>query len=98
MGHNLTVYEILSQVNVGSSRHSHFCKYTLFLCAETLNLLIAIDDQAAAAAEPVISPLLLNIWALNVSDPFISFDSLDTLEVRFNYCTFELSSLPLNDA
>ncbi|KAG0591650.1 hypothetical protein M758_1G229200 [Ceratodon purpureus] len=53
---------------------------TLHLVLETLQAAIKADDQAAAAAEPVISPLLLNIWALNVSDPFISFDSLDTLD------------------
>ena len=43
--------------------------------------LMCTDDQAAAAAEAMISPLILNVWALNVSDPFISFDALDTLEV-----------------
>lgn len=62
--------------------------------AETSNVLIATDDQAALVAEPVISPLLLNVWALNVSDPFISFDALDTLEVRnLNYFPSEPSSL-----
>lgn len=59
--------------------------------AETSHLLFVTDDQAALAAEPIISPLLLNTWALNVSDPFISIDSLDTLEVRLKllpFCAF----------
>lgn len=37
--------------------------------------------ESALSIEPVISPIILNMWALHVSDPFISIDALDVLEV-----------------
>ncbi|KAL3699542.1 hypothetical protein R1sor_017564 [Riccia sorocarpa] len=53
---------------------------TLHLILETLQSAVKADNQASAAAESSISPLVLNIWAKNVADPFISIDALETLE------------------
>ncbi|KAI3738835.1 hypothetical protein L2E82_29021 [Cichorium intybus] len=36
--------------------------------------------QAVVKEEPVISPIILNMWALHVSDPSMSIDVLDVLE------------------
>lgn len=47
---------------------------TLWFCDLT-------DEQSATAAEANISPLILNVWANNIFDPFISIDALDTLQV-----------------
>jgi hypothetical protein len=47
----------------------------------TLWLCVLTDEQSATAAEANISPLILNVWANNIFDPFISIDALDTLQV-----------------
>lgn len=44
-------------------------------------IVLLTDGQASAAAESTISPLVLNVWAKHVSDPFISIDALEILEV-----------------
>ncbi|KAL6582806.1 hypothetical protein OROMI_004884 [Orobanche minor] len=36
--------------------------------------------KVAASIEPVISPIMLSMWASHVSDPFISIDALEVLE------------------
>lgn len=42
-------------------------------------------QEIALSIEPVISPLILNTWVSHVSDPFISIDAIEVLEVRL--CT-----------
>ncbi|THG21508.1 hypothetical protein TEA_029752 [Camellia sinensis var. sinensis] len=37
-------------------------------------------DEAPTSIEPVISPIILNLWASHVSDPFISIDAVEVLE------------------
>lgn len=54
---------------------SNFMLITGLLC-----ILIA-GDEASAAIEPIISPIILNTWASHVSDPFISIDAVEVLEV-----------------
>ncbi|KAJ0455066.1 putative importin-beta domain, armadillo-like helical [Helianthus annuus] len=49
---------------------------TMHLVLETLQ---SSCHEAALSIEPVISPIILNMWALHVSDPFISIDALDVL-------------------
>lgn len=44
-------------------------------------VIVLTDEQSATAAEANISPLILNVWANNIFDPFISIDALDTLQV-----------------
>jgi len=53
---------------------------TLHLVLETLQAAVKADEQSATAAEANISPLILNVWANNIFDPFISIDALDTLQ------------------
>ncbi|CAM6086065.1 unnamed protein product [Calypogeia fissa] len=53
---------------------------TLHLVLETLQAAVNADNQATAAVESTISPLLLNVWAKHVADPFISIDALEILE------------------
>lgn len=45
--------------------------------------LLIVGHEAALSIEPIISPIILNMWALHVSDPFISIDALDVLEVIY---------------
>ncbi|KAH9707672.1 Importin N-terminal domain-containing protein [Citrus sinensis] len=52
---------------------------TLHLVLETLQAAIKAGFLTASM-EPMISPLILNIWALHVSDPFISIDAIEVLE------------------
>lgn len=35
--------------------------------------------------EPVISPIILDVWSQHVSDPFISIDAVEVLEVLSMY-------------
>ncbi|KAI3732888.1 hypothetical protein L1987_64100 [Smallanthus sonchifolius] len=39
-----------------------------------------VRHEAALSIEPVISPIILNMWALHVSDPFISIDILEAIK------------------
>ncbi|KAL6580849.1 hypothetical protein OROMI_006772 [Orobanche minor] len=39
-----------------------------------------IVHEVEASIEPVISPIMLSIWASHVSDPFISIVALEVLE------------------
>ncbi|KAG2706798.1 hypothetical protein I3760_05G118900 [Carya illinoinensis] len=57
---------------------------TLHLVLETLQAAIRADNESSASMEPIISPVILNVWALHVSDPFISIDALDVLEALKN--------------
>lgn len=52
---------------------------TLHLVLETLQAAIKAGFLTVLM-EPMISPLILNIWALHVSDPFISIDAIEVLE------------------
>lgn len=43
--------------------------------------------------EPVISPIILNTWVSHISDPFISIDAIEVLEVTFVFlalCLFHV--------
>jgi hypothetical protein len=53
---------------------------TMHLVLETLQAAIKAGDEASASVEHIISPIILNMWALHVSDPFISIDALEVLE------------------
>lgn len=43
--------------------------------------LFTLGCEAIAAVEPHVSPILLNTWASNISDPFVSGEALEVLEV-----------------
>lgn len=44
-------------------------------------LFVIVGGEASASVEHIISPIILNMWALHVSDPFISIEALEVLEV-----------------
>ncbi|XP_044490398.1 importin-9 isoform X2 [Mangifera indica] len=52
---------------------------TLHLILETLQAVIKAGFLMASM-EPILSPVILNMWALHVSDPFISIDVIEVLE------------------
>ncbi|GFZ16186.1 ARM repeat superfamily protein [Actinidia rufa] len=54
---------------------------TMHLVLETLQAAIKAGQEASVSIEPTISPIILNMWASHVSDPFISIDALEVLEV-----------------
>ncbi|XP_065880084.1 uncharacterized protein [Euphorbia lathyris] len=53
---------------------------TLHLVLETMQAAIKAAHEVSAVVESVISPVILNMWALHVSDPFISIDAIEVLE------------------
>lgn len=65
---------------------------TLHLVLETLQAAIKAGFLTASM-EPMISPLILNMWALHVSDPFISIDAIEVLEaIKFSLgCIHQLA-------
>lgn len=42
---------------------------------------LVVGHEASVSIEPVISPIILNMWVSHVSDPFISIDAVEVLEV-----------------
>ncbi|PSR91229.1 Importin-9 like [Actinidia chinensis var. chinensis] len=57
---------------------------TMHLVLETLQAAIKAGQEASASIEPTISPIILNMWASHISDPFISIDALEVLEAIKN--------------
>ncbi|KAJ8760386.1 hypothetical protein K2173_015053 [Erythroxylum novogranatense] len=57
---------------------------TLHLVLETLQAAIKAGHEVSASVESIISPVILNIWALHVADPFISLDAIEVLEAIKN--------------
>ncbi|KAJ6318194.1 hypothetical protein OIU76_013688 [Salix suchowensis] len=57
---------------------------TLHLVLETLQASIKAVHEAAVSFESVVSPVVLNMWALHVSDPFLSIDAIEVLEALKN--------------
>lgn len=59
---------------------NHASDETMHLVLETVKAAAVAGHDALAPIEPVLSPILLNMWASHVSDPFISIDALEVLE------------------
>ncbi|KAM5567573.1 hypothetical protein ABKV19_015577 [Rosa sericea] len=57
---------------------------TLNLVLETLLAAIEAGYELSASIEPIISPVILNMWASHISDPFVSMDSIEVLEALKN--------------
>ncbi|EXB44967.1 hypothetical protein L484_026556 [Morus notabilis] len=55
---------------------------TLLLVLETLQAAIKAGHELSASIEPIISPVILNMWVSHVSDPFISIDAIEVLEPK----------------
>ncbi|RZC58374.1 hypothetical protein C5167_005683 [Papaver somniferum] len=58
----------------------HASDETLHLVLETLQAAVTAGHEKLVSIEPIISPMILNMWALHVSDPFISIDAVEVLE------------------
>ncbi|KAH7672194.1 Importin-beta N-terminal domain-containing protein [Dioscorea alata] len=57
---------------------------TLHLVLETLQAAVKAGHELSASIEPILSPMILNVWVQHVSDPFISIDALEVLEAIKN--------------
>eukprot|EP00257_Ricinus_communis_P014416 XP_015572081.1 importin-9 isoform X2 [Ricinus communis] len=57
---------------------------TLHLVLETLQAAIKAVHEVSAMVESIISPVILNMWAVHVSDPFISIEAIEALEAIKN--------------
>lgn len=42
-----------------------------------------VGGEQSTLIEPVISPIILDVWAQHIADPFISIDAVEVLEVCF---------------
>ncbi|KAK4376525.1 hypothetical protein RND71_002821 [Anisodus tanguticus] len=58
----------------------HASDETMHLVLETLQEAVKAGPELAVSIEPVLSPIILNMWASNVADPFVSIDALEVLE------------------
>ncbi|KAM7276774.1 hypothetical protein ACFE04_018640 [Oxalis oulophora] len=67
---------------------------SLHLVLETLEAAAKACQDDLASIEPIISPIILNVWASHVSDPFISTEAVEVLETIKNApgCIFPLAS------
>ncbi|KAG7032124.1 Importin-9, partial [Cucurbita argyrosperma subsp. argyrosperma] len=54
---------------------------TLHLVLDTLQAAVKAGGELSASIEPILSPVILEMWASHVSDPFISIDIIEVLEV-----------------
>lgn len=57
---------------------------TLHLVLETLQEAIKAGYELSASIEPIISPVVLNMWASHISDPFICIDAIEVMETLKN--------------
>ncbi|XP_050223595.1 uncharacterized protein LOC126673482 [Mercurialis annua] len=57
---------------------------TLHLVLETLQEAIKAGHEVSAMVEPIIAPVILSLWAVHISDPFISIDAVEVLEAVKN--------------
>ncbi|CAI0552697.1 unnamed protein product, partial [Linum tenue] len=57
---------------------------TLHLVLETLQAAIKSSAKVSGPIESIISPVILNVWASHISDPFIGIDEIEVLEAIKN--------------
>ncbi|KAI5678745.1 hypothetical protein M9H77_09695 [Catharanthus roseus] len=63
---------------------NHASDETMHLVLETLRAATTAGHEVLVSIEPILSPIVLNMWAAHVSDPFISIDALEVLEAIKN--------------
>lgn len=51
------------------------------LTVSEFSSIIPVGGELSASIEPILSPVILKMWASHVSDPFISIDLIEVLEV-----------------
>ncbi|CAJ1932166.1 unnamed protein product [Sphenostylis stenocarpa] len=59
---------------------NHASDETLHMVLDTLLAAVKAGRESSTIVENMISPVILNLWASHVSDPFISIDALEILE------------------
>ncbi|KAH1261303.1 Importin-9 [Glycine max] len=59
---------------------NHASDETLHMVLDTLLAAVKAGHESSTLVEHMISPVILNLWASHVSDPFISIDALEVLE------------------
>ncbi|XP_027913924.1 importin-9 [Vigna unguiculata] len=59
---------------------NHASEETLHMVLDTLLAAVKAGRESSTVVENMISPVILNVWASHVSDPFISIDALEILE------------------
>ncbi|KAK8449473.1 hypothetical protein SEVIR_7G224100v4 [Setaria viridis] len=57
---------------------------TLHLVLETLQSAIKSGGEQSTLIEPIISPIILDVWAQHIADPFISIDAIEVVEAIKN--------------
>ncbi|KAK3128950.1 hypothetical protein QOZ80_6BG0468780 [Eleusine coracana subsp. coracana] len=57
---------------------------TLHLVLETLQSAIKSGGEQSTSIEPIISPIVLDVWVQHIADPFISIDAVEVLEAIKN--------------
>lgn len=57
---------------------------TLHLVLETLQTAVKAGHELSTSIEPMLSPVILDLWVQHVSDPFISIDAVEVLEAIKN--------------
>ncbi|KAL5725979.1 uridine/cytidine kinase [Ranunculus cassubicifolius] len=62
----------------------HASDDTLHLILETLQEAVKAGHEAVITIEPIISPAMLNMWAIHVADPFRTIDIVEVLEAIKN--------------
>lgn len=80
---HLVLETLQAAVKAGEYGYNFKLQYYRFLAcylSQFLYLLI-VGHEASASIEPIVAPIVLNMWALHVSDPFISIDAIEVLEV-----------------
>nr|KYP60289.1 Importin-9 [Cajanus cajan] len=59
---------------------NHASDETLHMVLDTLLAAVKAGHESSTLVEHMVSPIMLNVWASHVSDPFISIDVLEVLE------------------
>ncbi|KAL5123520.1 Importin-9 [Glycine soja] len=59
---------------------NHASDETLHMVLDTLLAAVKAGHESSTLVEHMVSPVILNLWASHVSDPFISIDALEVLE------------------
>ncbi|KAK8470696.1 hypothetical protein PHAVU_003G034100 [Phaseolus vulgaris] len=59
---------------------NHASEETLHMVLDTLLAAVKAGRESSTVVENMIAPVILNVWASHVSDPFISIDALEILE------------------
>ncbi|KAL2349037.1 hypothetical protein Fmac_003037 [Flemingia macrophylla] len=75
---------------------NHASDETLHMVLDTLLAAVKAGRESSTLVEQTISPIMLNVWASHVSDPFISIDALEVLEPQEQADGLVSGSLDLN--